>query len=337
MPDVTASAPVPAPSSASLEQDFDLLRGSCGLVELPELSHIVLTGEDRKGWLQGQATNDLRELDNGASFAFCFCTPTGHFVSPCHIWGLADHFVLAVPTSALAAVLERCEAMVVMEDVTATTISDEIVCLSIQGPEATRQVSELVPLPLLDSGVGEIEGAEVRLLRSNWAGMGGWDILVPRAAQSAIDRIKASFPSVSFAAYDAARLEAGQPRFGLDMTEKTLVPEMGPKFIAKNVSYKKGCYVGQEVIMRMYSRGHANWQWVGLLSEEPLEPGATVSHRSRSEAGRVTSSAFSPDFGHIAAAILRHEISLDNETVTVQTENGPVEAQVQIMPILRME
>jgi len=74
--------------------EFDRLREDCGIVEMSDLSLIFLTGEDRKGWLQGQATNNLRSMDHGASSAFCLCEPTGQIVSVCDLWSVNDRFLL---------------------------------------------------------------------------------------------------------------------------------------------------------------------------------------------------------------------------------------------------
>ena len=88
--------------------------------------------------------------------------------------------------------------------------------------------------------------------------------------------------------------------------------------------------------MRMHSRGHANRRWMALFSEQPLEPGAPVTHSRRPDAGKVTSAAVSPDFGPIAAGMLRREVAEDYETVQVQTSSEAIEAEARSMPILRL-
>jgi folate-binding protein YgfZ len=121
------------------------------------------------------------------------------------------------------------------------------------------------------------------------------------------------------------RLLAGEPQWGSDMDEKTLPPEMGPQFESRHVSYQKGCYVGQEILMRLHSRGHTNRTWVGLLSETMLSAGADVVSAGV-KVGRVTSSASQPKGSrYVAAAMVRHGI--DSATV----EGQPVE--ITQMPI----
>ncbi len=323
--------------SQEVVAEFDRLREDCGIVELSEFSLVTLTGEDRKGWLQGQATNNLRSMDHGASSSFCLCEPTGQIVSVCDLWSVHERFLMTLPTNTLSGFLERVEQMVVLEDVVAEDVSDKYRLVSVQGPKATAMLTQQMTLPSLDGGSVEFAGAEVFVLRSNRTGMGGWDVWIPIAAKKAIKKLCDLFDPIGADAYNIARLEAGSPRSGHDYTRKTLPPELGPAFDAKHVSYSKGCYTGQEVLMRLHSRGHANRSWVGLLSEGPLEEGATISHPARAEAGVVTSAAFSPDYGHIAAAMLRIEVAVGGEFVSVNTSHGPVRAEIRPMPILRFD
>lgn len=316
--------------------EFDRLREDCAIVDLPEISLVKLTGEDRKGWLQGQATNNLRSMDHGASSAFCLCEPTGQIVSVCELWSVSDEFLLTLPAKSLEGFMARVDQMVVLEDVAAADVSGRYRMVSIQGPRATAELSRMISLPSLDGGAAELEGIDVYALRSNRTGMGGWDVWLPIDESNAIDGLCSRFQRAGQEAFEIARIEAGSPRFGVDYNRKTLPPELGPAFEARHVSYTKGCYTGQEVLMRMHSRGHANRAWVGLLAEGPLENGASVSHPSRRDGGIVTSSAFSPDFGHIGAAMLRSEIAEDREAVTVDTSAGPVRAEIRAMPLLRL-
>jgi folate-binding Fe-S cluster repair protein YgfZ len=317
--------------------DYDRLRESCARVELDYLSILSLTGEDRKGWLQGQVTNNLRNFENGNSTAFCFCEVSGHLLAACDAWMLADRTFLLTDTQTAPAVLNRAVQMVIMEDVVAEDVSKSYKLISIQGPKASARLTEFVDLPKLDAGTSELEGAEVFVLRSNRTGLGGWDILVPATKRKAIKTLREAFTEASPEAYEVARIEGGVPRYGMDMNGRTLPPEMGLAFVQRHISYNKGCYVGQEILMRMHSRGHTNRTWVGLVAEKPLPVGSTVSHLRREDAGIITSYGYSPDFGAIAGAMLRNEAAFDREIVRVNTPDGPVEAEVRPMPLLRFE
>lgn len=316
-------------------RDYDLLRDDSGRVDLSHVSLLALTGDDRKGWLQGQATSDLRKLDSGASNVFCLTAITGHLMSVCEVWALTDRLLITAPKVTLGNVLKRVEQMVIMENVVAEDVTHSWRLLSIQGPTATSRLSRMISLPSLDAGESTLEGVPVFALRSNRTGLGGWDICIAESESEAIEAITSEFAPIGREAYDVARIEAGIPLFGVDMGEKTLPPEMGRAFEERHVSYTKGCYMGQEVLMRIHSRGHTNRTWVGLTAEAPLEAGAVISHLRRNDAGTVTSAAFSPDFGYIGAAMIRNEAAFDGEVVQVATKAGTIEAEVRQMPIMR--
>jgi folate-binding protein YgfZ len=316
--------------------DYDRLRDDCGLIELGAWSLLEMTGDDRKGWLQGQVSNDLRRFENGASISFCVCAPTGQLQCPVDGWALSDRFAFTCDAGSEGGLLERVAHMVILEDVVAENVTKKYKVFSLQGPSASKRLSEFTELPNLDAGEGTIDDVPVRLFRSNRTGLGGWDIWFPATRRKIAETLRNAVAPVNGEAYQAARLEAGIPVFGRDWDRRTLPPELGPAFENKHISYSKGCYTGQEVLMRMHSRGHTNRTWVGLVAESPLEEGAKVKHPARLDAGVVTSVAFSPDYGPIAAAMLRNEIAEDKEEVRVLTSRGEVVAEVRRMPIMRL-
>jgi folate-binding protein YgfZ len=328
---------VAEPLAAEILESFDRLRGDCALLEPDDVAMIEIRGEDRKGWLQGQATNDLKQLDIGAASAFCVCSPTGQILAVCDIWGLRDRFLVTCDRSSVAAFMNRVDQMVVMEDVVARDISADYSLLSVQGPNASRNLQHLIVLPTLDAGDSQAGDREVVTLRSNRTGLGGWDVLVPKSDRKTAKSIRQTFSLVVPEAFEIARIEAGIPAAGRDWDARTLPPELGPAFEARHVNYKKGCYTGQEILMRIHSRGHTNRTWVALLSEHPLEAGKAVSHSRRKDAGVVTSACFSPDYGYIAGAMLRNEAVLEGDAVRVETTAGHVDAEVRHMPVLRFD
>lgn len=315
---------------------YYLLREDSALYPVESVAIVELSGEDRKGWLQGQATNNLRSLDFGASSSFCLCEPTGQILAVCDIWSLRERFILTMPAAALDAFLNRVEQMVIIEDVSARVLDDHSI-LSIQGPTATSRIAEKFQIPALDADEMTVEGCQVSLLRSNRAGQGGWDVLVPSKSNQASGWLRNTFAEVEHRVAEIARIEAGIPKFGADITPKTMPPELGQQFESRTVSYNKGCYTGQEVLMRLHSRGHTNKTWMGLVADEPFEVGSAVSHPRRSDAGVVSSAAFSPAYGYIGAATLRNEAAHDGEWVSISSANGAIQAEVREMPIWRLE
>ncbi len=312
---------------------YELLRSTCGRIELEWLQVIQLEGEDRKGWLQGQATQDLRNLRPGGFLNFCLCSPTGQIEAVCQLWSVGDRFIITTDRRCADVVLQRVEKYVLMEDVRANV--PDVVLVSLQGPDASRILGELIELPSLDSAEIKLAKADVLLLRSNRTGLGGWDLVIPRTAKAALQAIREKFEEVDAESYRIASLEAGVPHYGVDIDSKTLPPELGEAFESSHVSYKKGCYQGQEVLMRIYSRGHTNRTWVALLSELPLAEGNPIVVPGRGQIGVVTSAFDSPEFGFIAAGYVRNDYASNRDYVSVRTEVGDIPAEVQEMPLLR--
>lgn len=322
------------PLSEATLAGYRLLRERCGWAAHPSARAVELTGEDRKGWLQGQITNDLRALQPGGSMSFCLCSATGQLEAICRLWSLDDRLLVLGEQQAIQVLLRRIERMVILEDVHARPLDGSIV--SVEGPEATRELGRIVELPLLEAHDAELEGERLPWLRMNRTGFGGWATVLPNTDSKASSRLRTTFEQVNEEALEIARIEAGIPRFGVDTNSRTLPPELGASFEAAHISYNKGCYLGQEVLMRLHSRGHTNRTWMGVVSEGPLAAGDSISHLGRDDAGVVTSACESPEFGYIGAAYVRRESAFRGETVTVRTPEGDWEAEIQDMPLLRL-
>ncbi len=299
--------------SELFESDYRSLHERWAYLPLNEFSLLKLTGDDRIDWLQGQATNDVRSLaEAGNRTSFCFCEPTGGLVSVMDAWSLDDSILLATPQVRMVAVLDRIEKMTILEDVAA--FATGYYGISIQGPRASEELFDPAhDVNVTDDGI---------TLRSDRTPSGGWDFWqpIPFVGKRTVLKEVA----------EVVRLEAGIPKWDIDMGVKTLAPEMGEAFESRHVSYTKGCYTGQEILMRIHARGHTNRTWVGLLAASEMKVGDTVTFEGKA-IGTVTSAAYSPLLGHLAAASLRNEATTEGQQVTV----GETEAEVRQMPILR--
>jgi len=125
-------------------------------------------------------------------------------------------------------------------------------------------------------------------------------------------------PVVDAAAYERARIEAGVPRQGYDTDERTIPQEAALE--ADAVSFTKGCFVGQELVCRIDTRGHVNRSLRRLRADVPLARGTTVEHAGKA-VGDVTSAA-----GDVALAMIRREVE-PGATVTVGGVRATVESR----------
>jgi folate-binding protein YgfZ len=176
-------------------------------------------------------------------------------------------------------------------------------------------------------------------VRSDDLGIDGFDLFVPQAQSEALaSRLRArGAADVGMATAEVTRIEAGRPRFGVDMDDETIPLEAGIQDRA--ISLTKGCYVGQEIIIRVLHRGQGRVakRLVGLTfdpSGEVARKGDAVSSGDR-QIGMVTSSARSPALGRaVAMAYVHRDFTSASTAVTVTTAGGPQPAIVASLPLV---
>ncbi|MBV6502156.1 MAG: Aminomethyltransferase [Fimbriimonadales bacterium] len=338
-----ASTPTPMPRrdttssktlvpSEEIAVEYRALREDCVRFLPTWLKALSIAGEDRKAWLQGQVTNDLRDFEAGSHLDACVLTPTGQVVSAISLWALEDRFIALVPEGRFDATVERLDRMLILEDVVLEGIAGHRI-ISVQGPNASRALSQATELPRLSAGPGSGAMEPCLFLRHDATGSGGWTVICPEEQFTTLEEALATTAACSEATFDVARLEAGIPRNAFDYDENTLAMELGPAFVEANVSFTKGCYTGQEVVHRIYSRGHVNRTWMGLRCDGAVSRGDRIRAAAREDAGKVTSVGWSPESGFIAGALLRREAAVPGTAVTVVSESGPVQARVEHFPL----
>ena len=175
-----------------------------------------------------------------------------------------------------------------------------------------------------------------RMLRHSSFGFPGVELLLERqglptawGAASQVVGARDGSP-IGYRALDMLRLEAGIPWFGVDFDEHHIPQEAG--IGASHLSFTKGCYTGQEIVERVRSRGHVNWQLTGLLFDSTKAPkqGTPVLASDGKEAGHVTSAAFAPLAGKATGmAYLRREYQQPG----TKLQCGNTAAQVMEIPL----
>ena len=250
--------------------DYELLRHEGGAFLLQDYSLIEVTGSDWREWLQGQITNDVRDLTDDHPISFCLCKPTGQVLAPGDLHLVDGKGWMIVPTSTVSSVLQRFEQMVILEDCSAKVLN----------------------LPVYHILLGE---AGLPSRRTLWP---GHDIVGQCIG-----------PVMSHYVLELASLEAYVPLWGLDMDESNFPAEMGEKFERQTMSYTKGCYTGQEINHRIHARGHTNKTWKVFNSDHCLEKGTSLVDSEGEKVGSVTRSALHPEAGWIVGAFIRNGLS----------------------------
>jgi folate-binding protein YgfZ len=301
-----------------------------------------VSGADRASYLQGLFTNDIAALGPGTGCYTAYLTPQGRMIADLFVYELGDSMLLTMEQQTKDPLLARLERFVFTEDVTIADLTGALVPIAVVGPQAADAVVEALPgvdgrrlenLPV--SGAFRIEGTPGVVARVNDMGVEGFEVYLDPDRAAGFENALAAGRAIVLDATtaDAIRIEAGIPRFHVDMDEDTIPLEAGIEDRA--ISFTKGCYVGQEVIVRVLHRGHGrvSKKLVGLTLDGMSVParGAPVRAEGR-DVGRVSSSALSPALNRpIALASVHRDFTEPGIRLEVD-ENG---ATVTSLPFVR--
>ena len=308
-----------------------------GWLNLTDAGLVRILGADRLRFLQGQTTNDLRDLREGQGVYTAFCTPTGQLLSDGYVLEAEDSFLLVLPAETWGEITARLSEAVILDDVVLMPLQEGMGLLSIQGGAADEVLEEVgldaPPREPLAHHTRLWQKAEIRLVRNDRTGFGGVDLLVPYAVMEELQTalVATACLPIDDALATVLRYEAGIPQAGVDWSERTLAAEMGEPFTRRHISYRKGCYVGQEVLMRIHARGHTNRTWVPMqVQGEALPPRGTAVHApDRADVGWITGAVRAPALGGaiLAWGFIRNDYTQPDTRLQIATE-PPAEAVV---------
>jgi aminomethyltransferase len=321
---------------ASPQAEFRALRGGSALLDLSWRAKLVLTGEDRSRWLNGMVTNNTRDLPlNQGNYNFVL-NPQGRIQGDLVAYNRGDHFLLSTDREQLPGLREFFDRHIIMDDVEVTDISEKLASIAVVGP-ASRQLldragvtlPELQPYQVHDfvwNGIGLtaargpalVAGFEFWMHPDNAALL--WDGLLAAGAVAA-----------GTVAWEWLLISLGLPRFGIDIRERDLPQETGQQHA---LHFAKGCYVGQEIVERIRSRGNVHRVFAGFRVQGAAPvPGAKVQCGDQ-PVGEITSAASIPALAAEDSAISLALGYIRREAATPGTEVriGPDLARVESLP-----
>lgn len=290
------------PHSALIE-NIHILEERAAFRECPELAVVYVRGDDRTTWLNGQITNDVRDIPQGQSVHALAVNVRGKILAELTVADCGDALVLLVHKSAEAALLESFERYIIMEDVTLER-APEAAALYVHGTDA---VTQAVSASL-------VSFAYAPLARP------GRMFLGDSAELSKLSQeIERTLPRIDEAAWEIVRLRRAIPRYGVDFDVHNYPQEVGLKAL---VSFRKGCYLGQEVVCTLENRGKLSRHLCVLEGPKPVaatlaaESGPVDSARpplfaaaeaQGDAAGAITSAVWDPEQekSHVLASVRR--------------------------------
>jgi glycine cleavage system T protein len=338
---------VPA-AYGDVRREYEAVReGGAGLFDLSSRGRIQVSGTEAVQFLNGLITNDMKTLAVNHWMPAAFPNVQGRLIAIVRVVRLKDEgtgktacpaFLIDTEAATHAAVLKNIERFTLAGDFRVTDVTHQTALISVQGSKAADVVRAVMGETAAALEANEVFATtDVTVIRSSPTAELGFDLLVTaEQANSLWERLQAAGAEpVGFEALEILRIEAGLPRYGVDMDETNVVTETG---LDEAVSYTKGCYVGQEIIARIKYRGHVAKKLSGLLFAEgaKAEAGATIKSTDGKDIGRITSITFSPQLQRtIALGYLKFDYLSVGTVVSVISGSSEVEARVMELPFLR--
>jgi folate-binding protein YgfZ len=328
---------------------YDAARTSAVVVDRSGEGRLRLTGADRVTWLQGLVTNDVAALQPGEGCYAAFLTPQGRMIADLRILATREALLLDVPTVARAAVAERFEQFIITEDVVVEDVTARVARLAVHGPQAAAVLAKALDEPmatfayLTEHGHVDVEFQDAPVVVAGACDLGfpGFDVYC--AADRMTDVVARLFAAgahdITAEAWDTLRIEAGLPLFGVDMDADTIPLEAGIE--ERAISQTKGCYVGQEVVIRILHRGGGRvvrrlvaWRADAQSAPDVVPVAGTPLIVEGKEIGRVTSAAWSPSLLRIIGLGYAHRDHTEPGTHLTVAADAPIAATVARAPLV---
>ena len=290
---------------SDIGEEYWSIRKSAGIADLSHMGRLSVEGKDRVTFLNGLLTNDLSKARENTGIHSLLLNTKARVLADLYLHHETDHIVMDTSEKPSGQVKQILDQFIVTEDVRIEDLNEKTVLLSVQGPESKQILKEIFKMDVEDLGPLQNRnlGPSLIIARDR-TGQGGFDILVPSDEalpvwQGFLLNGKHNLLPVGVEALEILRLEAGLPKYGVDVDENTIVLEAGYQ---DAISFTKGCYMGQEVVARATHIGRVNRRLAQFYveSKEGLSSGAKILTND-GPVGLVTSAAFSPGLGKTVA------------------------------------
>ena len=347
-------------SYGDVEPEYAAIRRGAGIMDCPQRGTLIVTGKDRRDFLNRMLTQELKDLGPGMGRESFWLNRKGRIEADVHVMELGERTLMDVDFCQAASAATTLGEFVFTEDVAIADASREFLRVVVHGPWAERVVAAAAGrdgFALQPGAVMEIviNTSNVVAVRRDSCGVPGVELIVPRdmavqvweallATDATIGEGKRRVRPIGWHAFNIARIEAGTPLMNIDFSSSNLPHETG--VLRKRVSFTKGCYLGQEVVARMESLGQPKQVLVGSRMDDDRLPVAGSQVFARREdgsmdqqIGAVTSSTLSPMLGAmpIAFAMIRTAHSQGGTKLLVNAEAAQVSATVGPLNMLQSD
>jgi folate-binding protein YgfZ len=259
---------------------------------------IRVTGEDRLRWLNGMVTNSIQELAPGQGCYNFVLNAQGRIQGDLIAFRLADSILLQTGHDQVEKLLAHLNHFIIMDDVELADMSDERKGLRLAGPKAAdllRQIglpaTSLAPIQMLTA---DRKGSSVVTLRAHSPLVPRYELWAESVTIAALtaELIAAGAIPVSSEAMEQLRILEGTPRYGTDIRNTETVHDLPQETgQTRALHFTKGCYLGQEIVERIHSRGNVHRTFSGFLLNGVLPATGTLLEVQGKSVAELTSVA----------------------------------------------
>jgi aminomethyltransferase len=295
---------------------YQALSDSAAILDLSDRGRIRVTGEDRTRLMHAMTTNHVQSLKPGEGQYTFFLNAQGQIQADAYILCFEDHLLIDLEAATRQAIYEHLDHFIIADDATLDDVTEQTFALGLEGPQALRLAREL-GMPALQAAGSHAEWEQYSVAAVSFTGAPGIRIYGPALRKDEAVRLLVNSGAIEATPEDAEalRITRFKPRYGHDITERSLPQETQQM---RAVHFQKGCYLGQEIVERVRSRGHINKLLIGFTGESEHAPsvGSKVAYGGK-EDGDVTS-AVAVDGKFYGLAIVRSQIAQPGTLVGIE-------------------
>jgi folate-binding protein YgfZ len=320
--------------------EYEAARSDVVVIERLDRSFVRVHGRDPVQMVQGLISNDIANAPAERAVYATVLTPKGKMVADVRVMRHGADLLLETDAAAAEPLMGHLRKFVPplfakFEDANAAWGE-----IGVYGPRAGDVVEKVFAVDARDHAAEDdlltatFDDVPVMVVATSYAGVPGFDIMMPADLLARVwpAIVAAGARPAGHATLDVLRIEAGSPRWGAELTENTIPLEAGLRDRA--ISQTKGCYTGQEVIVRILHRGHVNWILRRVMLGDAAAPAAEaeLTNEVGKKVGRITSAAWSPKYGQtIGLGYVRREVEPGTrlsmggwDVVVAETDQEPV-------------
>lgn len=298
-------------------------RESAIVIDLSQRGKIRISGSDAARFLHGMLSNHVDDLKTGEGIYTTFLTRQGKFITDLYLYRHEDSFIANFASDMEATFAESIEKYIIMDDVEVEDLTESQCMFGLFGPESRNILAGFgLTVPSLPEH-GHLTSNNIMIARELWTGEDGYLLTAPNSRAELIWNAlgESGARPAGQTAFESLTLEAGIPLFGKDMDENINPMQAGIE--SRAIDFKKGCFVGQEVIAKIKYLGQVNRGLAGIRLEGDISPkaGDKVDFGGI-EAGLITRSAFGATVGKVICFGLLHRKAMSPGTSILVRSNG---------------